>query len=276
MSGSSSIVRWLPGATRIAPWHRAAGQQFDHLCAVHWAAILLRSDGIAVTPEALAIDAGTTVPGDGPEVLPPGAVSRPVRTGTVPVAPRADASGTSAFGLADAVSRASAGARALVPLRAPWDPGWVRSVIDLCVDAPHWEAVPLANVRTGMLWGSRLPLLDVVAWLDGGRVDAPAPDWDVGHFVSIAGWLEGTSRSLVIVRDSYPGLGWDGHHLQPPEVLGAALSRGDGREGGVALYVSEADRAEVERAAKEVGFAIGSWDNGTPWPGAGTEGGAGG
>ncbi len=273
MVGSSSILRWLPGAARVAPWHRAAGQQFDHLCGVHWASILLTADGVAATPEALAVEAGTTVPAGGWQgALPPGAEPRPVPSEAVPVAPSPDASGTSVPGLAEAVSRASDGSRTLVPLRASWNAGWVRSVIDLCAAGPAWGAVPLANVRTGMLWGSRLPLLDAIAWLDGDDAEAPAPDWDVGHFVTIAGRLEGTARSLVIVRDSYPNLGWDGHHLQPPEALGAALSRGDGREGGVALYVSEADRAEVERAAKEAGFEIGFWDNGTPWPGVGTEG----
>ena len=134
--------------------------------------------------------------------------------------------------------------------------------------------VPLANVGTGRLWGSHLPLVDAFLWLAGSEVQPPAPDWDVGHFVTIAGTLEGSARSFLIVRDSYPGFGWDAHHLQPPEAMAAALRRDDGREGGIALYVAEDDRSEVELAAKRAGFQIEGWNNGTPWPPVGDEGGA--
>lgn len=265
MDGSSSIVRWLPGAARLAPLHRAAGQQLDHLCGVHWASILLAADGLGASPESLALEAGTLLPPRSGEATPPGVPSR-ATAAALPSASGPGRSGTSIAGLAEAILRASDGERALVPLRSDWTAERVCFALALCDEHPTWAAIPLANVRTGRLWGARLPLVDAIAFVGGADVPAPEPDWDVGHFVAIAGVLEGSARSLLIVRDSYPTLGWDGHHLQPAEALASALARGDGSEGGIALFVSARDRPEVERAAKEEGFEIGTWDNGTPWP----------
>jgi hypothetical protein len=275
MEGSMFVVRWLPGADRLAQAHRAAGQQLDDLCAVHWASILLSSDGISVDTEALALDACTILPPGDPEGSVPGGESprRDYRT-LLPVATRPEDGGTSVFGLIEAVAAASGGARSLVPLRAAWTGERVSAVLGLCGQNPAWEAVPLANVRTGRLWGSRLPLADALAWLAGSDVPPPMPDWDVGHFMTIAGTLEGSARSFLVVRDSYPHLGWDAHHLQPVEAMAAALDRGDDREGGIALYVAGDDRHHVERAAKDAGFDIGGWDNGTRWPPDRDEGGA--
>lgn len=267
-------VRFLPGALRRSREHLLAGQQLDNLCGCHWGAILLRTDGVKTDAESLALEAGTALPvGDPSDSVPAIANPRLDYRVRLPLAERPEEAGTAMPGLMAAVARASAGARELVPLRADWTAERVRAVIELCRERPELEAVPLANVRTGRFWGSRLPLADALTWLLGGDVEAPEPDWDVGHFVTIAGTWDGEARSLVIIRDSYPMFGWDAHHLQPPEALAAALERGDGREGGVALYVSSDDRPEVEIAAKESGFEIAAWDNGTPWPrgGGGSE-----
>jgi len=269
------VVRWLPGADRLAQVHRAAGQQLDNLCAVHWGSILLAADGISVEAESLALDAGTVLPsGDPHDSVPPGERPRRDYRGRLPVAARPEDGGTAVEGLIDSVAKASGGARRLVPLRTTWTEERVGAVLQLCRENAAWGAVPLANVRTGRLWGSRLSLADAFAWVAGSDVPPSPPDWDVGHFVTIAGTLEGSDRSFLIVRDSYPRFGWDGHHLQPPEAMAAALARGDGREGGIALYVSEDDRPDVERAAKDAGFEIEGWDNGTPWPPERDEGGA--
>jgi hypothetical protein len=275
METSTLVVRWLPGAERLTEGHRAAGQQQDNLCGVHWAAILLAADGVSVDAESLALDAGTVLPpGDPRDSLPEGATPRRDYRVRLPLARRPEDGGTSVHGLVDAVAKASGGSRCLVPLKATWTGERVAEVLRLCRRNPEWGAVPLANLRTGKLWGSRLPMVDALTWLAGADVQPPGPDWDVGHFVTIAGAVEGSGRSFVIVRDSYPHFGWDGHHLQPPEAFGAALTRGDGLEGGIALFVAQDDRADVERAAKDAGFEIEGWDNGTPWPPSRVEGGA--
>jgi len=275
METSTFVVRWLPGAERLTRAHLAAGQQQDNLCAVHWASILLTADGVSVDAESLALDAGTVLPPADPhDFIPEGATSRRDYRLRLPVARRPEDGGTAVHGLIDAVAKASGGSRSLVPLKAAWTGERVAELLRLCRQNPGWGAVPLANVRTGKLWGSHFPLVDALAWLAGSDVPQPRPDWDVGHFVTIAGEIESSDRSFLIVRDSYPHFGWDGHHLQPPETFGAALDRGDGLEGGIALFVAQDDRADVERAAKDAGFEIEGWDNGTPWPPDRAEGGA--
>jgi hypothetical protein len=232
METSTFVVRWLPGAERLSRAHRVAGQQQDNLCAVYWAAILLAADGVSVDAESLALDAGTLLPpGDPRDSIPEDATPRRDYRVLLPVAQRPEDGGTSVHGLVDAVAKASGGSRLLVPLKAAWTGERVADLLRLCRENPDWGAVPLANVRTGRLWGSRLALADALAWLAGSEVPSPRPDWDVGHFVTIAGEVEGSRRSLLVVRDSYPHFGWDGHHLQPPERFGAALDRGDGLEG---------------------------------------------
>jgi len=274
MEATSFTVRWLPGAERFAEAHREAGQQLDNLCAPHWASILLGADGIVTDAESLALVAGTVLPpGDPYASIPEGARPRRDYRQALPIAPGPAQGGTSAHGLIEAVTKASGATRALVPLLAPWTQERVGAVLRLCLEHPDWGAVPVANVRTGKFWGSRLPIADAFAWLAGSNVVPPAPDWDVGHVVTIAGTVQGPLRSLLIVRDSYPRFGWDAHHLQPPEAMAAALERGDGREGGIVLYVTGDDRADVERASKDAGFQIEGWDNGTPWPPHGVEGG---
>ena len=258
----------LPGALRVAREHHLAGQQQDNLCGCYWAAICLRADGFEVDAVDVALEAGALLPGGDPsDDVPPSATPRLDYQVPLPLAARADEAGTSAAGLVEAVARVSGGRRALVPLRAEWSEERVLAVLGLCRANPGWGAVPIANVRTGRLWGSRLPVAVALGWLAGEDVEAQPPDWDVGHFVNLAGTWDGPSRSLVIVRDSYPRFGWDAHHLQPPEALAAALRRDDGHEGGIGLYVADEDAAEVERFAKDRDFDVEVWDNGTPWPG---------
>jgi hypothetical protein len=65
----------------------------------------------------------------------------------------------------------------------------------------------------------------------------------------------------VVVRDSYPTLGWAGHHLQPPRALAAALMRGDGRRGGILAVVPASGAAAVQALAGELGLEIELWNN---------------
>ena len=70
-------------------------------------------------------------------------------------------------------------------------------------------------------------------------------------------------RDRMLVVDSYPVLGWEGHHLQPPDRVAAALLRGDGREGGVLAIVPAAEREAVRSMASGLGLEERLWDNGT-------------
>src|SRR5437588_593012 len=73
----------------------------------------------------------------------------------------------------------------------------------------------------------------------------------------------GSAGTLVLVRDSYPSLGWNAHYLQPTDALAAALTRGDGREGGVLAVVSPSVADAVRAVAEELSLETELWDNGT-------------
>jgi hypothetical protein len=266
-------VRLLPGAPRVAEAHGAAGAQKDNLCGPYWVATLLTAVGEGahvVSAEEVAVLARTTLPPGNPSTwLPVGEVSRQDYSVDVPMAAAPATSGTSAQGLIEATDHLSGGAFRLLPIRGTGGralgEGAIQSLLDLLFDHPSWEAVPILNLRSGRLWGSHPRPEDVLAALYGGEVTAAPPEWDVGHFTTVAGLVSGPVRSMLLIRDTYPSLGWGGYHLQPLPAVAAAIDRGDGREGGCLLFLDAADFLEAERELKERGFDIGPWDNGTPF-----------
>ncbi len=220
---------------------RAGDQQKDNLCGPFWAARVLNESGHStwggkpIDEDLIALRAGTVLPSahDGADV-PPGAVSQSTYRYALPTAP-IEQSGTSAGALAEVIEAASAGELRCVPMRGAWN---AERVERLVAGAHGVGSRLIANVRTGRLWGSRPP-------------------------VEIQMLVRGPQRSLVVVHDSYPSLGLDGRHLQPPRAVAAALLRGDGREGGV-LAVVPPSRVEAARAlATEIGLEIRIWNNGT-------------
>jgi hypothetical protein len=140
--------------------------------------------------------------------------------------------------------RLSGGRLAVLPVAGPWS---AASVVGL----------------VGPLWDSRPEPAMLLAYLTGADPEVPEHEWDVGHFVNVAALISAEDRSLVLVRDSYRGLGWSGYHLQPAEAFAAALERGDGREGGVLCVAATADETIVRRRLAAEGFELRQWDNGT-------------
>jgi hypothetical protein len=241
-------------------------QQKDNLCGPFWAARVLNEsgfsswDGEPIDEDLVAQRAGTVLPDDqGDAGVPPGAVSRTAYRYVLATAP-VEHSGTSPAGLVKVIEAASGGELSCLPLRGDWSVDRIERLMD---EGRDLGTRLIANLRTGRLWGSRPPSGVLLSELEGRPVQDPAPDWDVGHFVELEMLIRGPQRSLVVVHDSYPSLGWDGRHLQPPRVLAAALLRGDGREGGVLAVVPKA-RAEATRAvAAEIGLEVRTWNNGT-------------
>ena len=269
--------------TKIAaPWsegidilHAREMPQKDNLCGAFWGALALRAAGVRgwegepVDQDLVARLAGTVLPpGDPLEGLPPGAAPRTDYRVLLPTAPEGVSAGTAAPGVRRAIERISGGRLAAVPVAGPWSETTVIDLIE-AADAAAGGAVLIANLRTGRLWGARPPATLVLAHLLGRSVQPPPPDWDVGHFVTLASSVRGRGGTLVVVRDTYPTLGWSGYHVQPPRAVAAALERGDGREGGV-LCVRPADAsAELGRALRARGFDLRDWNNGTPDHGKG-------
>jgi hypothetical protein len=241
-------------------------QQKDNLCGPFWAARVLNEsgfstwDGEPIDEDLIALRAGTVLPNaDSAAGVPRGAVSSTAYRYHLRVAP-AEQSGTSASRLAEAIEAASAGELSCVPLRGAWNADLIERLID---EARDLDARLIANLRTGLLWGSRPPIDVLLAELEGRPAEAPASDWDVGHYIELEMLIRGPRHSLVVVHDSYPSLGWNGRHLQPPQVLADALLRGDGREGGVLAVVPSARATAVQALASELGLDVRTWDNGT-------------
>lgn len=240
-------------------------QQKDNLCGPFHAARVLRDAGVTdwegepLDQDLVARHAGTVLPVRelGPQVPPGAANRRDYRYELTRGEP--EESGTGAGALAQAVQELSAGRLSCVALSGDWSGEIVERLLEAATGARL-----IANIRTGALWSSRPPLELLLAALEGHDVpDPPAAEWDTGHFVELVHLLRGRAGALVLVCDSYPSLGWTGHHLQPPGAVAAALMRGDGRRGGVLAVVASDEAAAMRELGQELGLQIGVWDNGT-------------
>jgi hypothetical protein len=261
MNATISLRRYTMPQGAMPLLTEAPLQQKDHLCGPFHAARILRdfgvtdSDGEPLDQDLVALRAGTTLPRDFADGgVPIGAASwSDYRFELARV--DSDDAGTSARGLASAIEELATGRLVCVPISGQWTADAVEGLMAL-------DARLIANLRTGRLWGACPRQEDLLAVLDGTAVpDAPPPDWDVGHFVELVELLRGRRGSLVLIRDSYPSLGWGGLHLQPPAVIAEALIRGDGRQGGVLAVVEPEAAAAVHRRASELGLKTEMWEN---------------
>lgn len=263
MASMSATV--VPGAEAIAELHAQELPQKDNLCGCFWGAIVLRAAGIAdVDQDRVAVEAGTTLPaGDPATFVPRGETPRRDYRIELPVAPDATASGTAAPMLGDAIQRLAEGRLAVVPVAGPWTAETVVSLLET-VAAIAPDTTLIANIRTGPLWGSRPDPALLLAYLAGVDVQGPPPEWDTGHYVNLLASVRSAERALVLVRDSYRGLGWQGYHLQPDAAFARALERGDGREGGVLCICPAAGAGALRESLAEAGYDLRDWSNGTP------------
>ena len=254
----------MTGARDLAGLHETAIPQKDQLCGPFWGALVLAAAGRPADQDEVALEAGTTLAeGDPAQWLPPGASPRTDYGLSLPVSPDEGAAGTSAPGLARGIERLSEGALRVVPVAGPWTAETVVALVEISAsETPGCTLV--ANLRTGRLWGSRPPARLLFDHLLGLPVEAPAPDWDCGHFVAITASLSGPGGSLIAVRDTYARFGWGGYHLQPAAAVAAALERGDGHEGGVLCVCEASGAAALAGKLEAAGFELRHWDNGTP------------
>jgi hypothetical protein len=254
----------FPDPRDFALLHEREMPQKDQLCGAFWGALTLSAAGHAASQEEVALRAGTTLAeGDPTSWLPPGASPRTDYKLPIPVAPDEASAGTSATGVARSIEELSGGTLSIVPVAGPWTADTVVSLVEIAA-ATAPECALIANLRTGYLWGSRAPARLLLDHLLGRQVEAPPPDWDCGHFLTIAACLGGPGGALIVLRDTYPQLGWDGYHMQPAGAVAAALARGDGLEGGV-LCACEALAAEaLAGRLGDTGFELRHWDNGSP------------
>ena len=261
LAGAGEI---LPGPGDFALLHERTMPQKDQLCGAFWGALILSAFGHVASQEEVALRAGTALAeGDPAAWLPPGASPRADYEATIPTAPDGTSAGTSATGVAGGIEELSGGALAVVPVAGPWSSDTVVSLVEIAA-AEVPECVLIANLRTRHLWGSHPPARLLLDYLLGRPVETPPPDWDCGHFLTIAACVGGPGGALVVLCDTYPQLGWDGYHPQPAAAVAVALERDDGHEGGVlcACEVSAAESLTVRLG--EAGFELRHWNNGSP------------
>ncbi len=258
---AAPAVTAIPDRRLVARLHADERQQMDNLCGCFWASLALRAAGIDADQEAVALEAGAILPGGDPQThVAPGAEPRNDYRVALPMAADPETAGTAAPELAAAIRRLSGGRLEAIEVAGPWSGQTVTALLDAAEPA----GMLIANLRTGLLWGSRPDAAVVVDHLLGRDPEPPAADWDVGHFVELTTLVRGLAGSLVVVRDTYQELGLDGHHLQPPDRVAAALRRGDGRGGGVIAVCAAEAGPDLGERLRGAGLELGGWDNGTP------------
>lgn len=259
----------LPGAPALLAAHERELPQRDDLCGAFCGALALHAAGIngadsqPLDQDAVALAAGSVVSRVAEHGhLPRGEPGRRDYRLAPPLIDDADVSGTTAAGLVRALAELSRGRLAALPYAGPWTERALEEMFELAAARERPVAL-LANIATRHLWGAGASAAQLIAYLCDGRLDGPPPDWDVGHFVGLAGRVAGPAGSLYVVADTYPSLGARGVHLQPVERLALALQRAGMAAGGIVVVVDCAEAAAVRAGAAELGLREEVWDNGS-------------
>ena len=260
----------LPHIEPLLNVHENDSQQPDNLCGPYWISLLLQAyGGLHVSAVEVAIAASTILPSQGnpTDWLPPNASSlQGDNYTTIPTHADLSICGTSIQGLIHATKTLSQGQFCLVPLQtSSWQTG-LSTILQLC---QTWQAIPLLNPHTSYLWGTSLSPYTVLSYIQAKPVSPPPTDWSVGHFNLLIGEVQ--QSRLYAILDTYPQFGWQGLHLQPPAAVSQSLHRPQhSTQGGLALFVREEQRSEMEQVASQNGFSISAWDNGSPAQGGQT------
>ncbi|HUB36826.1 MAG TPA: hypothetical protein VL972_08375 [Solirubrobacteraceae bacterium] len=262
----------LPGAEELLALHARELPQRDELCGAFCGALALRAAGIEsvagqpLDQDEVALAAGSTISATpDAHALPGGEPGRRDYRLTLPTVSDAALSGTTAAGLVRALERLGEGRVSAIPLAGPWS-GPALSGLFALACATGGPVALVANIATRHLWGARAHPDQLLAYLLYGETAiaaGPPPDWDVGHFVCVVGQVAGPGGELYLLADTYPALGHGGVHLQPRELLAAALAREDMPAGGIVALVGAAAAPALSEGARELGLALESWDNGS-------------
>ena len=268
-SGASLESVLLPGARALLAQHQRELPQRDDLCGAFCGALALRAAGLHGTPEepldqdAVALAAGSLVSAARePGTLPHGEPGRRDYRLTLPGIDDPDLSGTTAAGVVSAVAELAGGELETIPYAGPWTTDSLAGMFAAAAACSR-PVTLIANLATHHLWGGRPAPSTLLDYLCDGDLAGPPPDWDVGHFACIVARTSGPAGSLYTVADTYPALGYRGVHLQPEELLAAAIERRDKPAGGIIVVVASAEAARLRATAEALGLREELWDNGT-------------
>lgn len=259
----------LSGSRRLLSAHARELPQRDDLCGAFCGALALSAAGFErrgtepLDQDAVAVAAGSVVSiGRELGTLPGGEAGRRDYRLGIPTIDDPDVSGTTASGVARAVAALSENALQAVALSGPWSTQTLGGLFDTASALEH-PVTLIANLATHHLWGGRPSVEQLLDHLYEGSLDGPDPDWDVGHFACVFARTSGPRGSLYALADTYPALGNEGVHIQPQELLAAAIERSDMPAGGVLAVVNAQDADALRTGASAAGLREGLWDNGT-------------
>jgi hypothetical protein len=262
----------LPGARELLAVHARALPQRDDLCGAFSGALALAAAGIEerggepLDQDAVAIAAGSIVSAVADVgSLPHGEQGRRDYRLAIPFVEDSTVSGTTAAGVAAAVEELSGGQLAAIPYSGPWTAATLGGLFEQLAGLEQ-PVSALLNFATHHLWGGHATPAQLLDHLFDGSLEGPPPDWHVGHFACLIGRLRGPGGSLYGVADTYPSLGNRGVHLQPGELLAAALERRDMPAGGMIVVVHTSEAQAVRSGLASLGLIEGLWDNGTASP----------
>ncbi|HEX3452377.1 MAG TPA: hypothetical protein VHS26_03675 [Solirubrobacteraceae bacterium] len=260
----------LAGARELMRAHARELPQRDDQCGAFCGALALEAAGLRedsgepLDQDSVARAGGTLVSRvTDLAALPAGERGRRDYRITPPLIDDAAVSGTSCAGVVRALEELSHGSLVAIALQGPWTPATLDGLFELVATLTR-PVTLIANVSTRQLWGAAPRVEVLLDYLLDGTDAGPAPDWDVGHFVCVAGRTRGPGGTLYIVLDTYRSLGRDGVHVQPRERLAGALQRPGMAPGGTLAVVAADDAAAVRAGCAQLGLAEGVWDNGTP------------
>lgn len=198
----------------------------------------------------------------------------PVRSSDDPVI-----TGTSAMGVARAISVGTDGALGTVPI--PGRQGgrgdgvvqltperWARLYDLLVAQLRAWDLHVIFNYEADQLLKPDAPSYTAEALRRPDAIERlPCDDWGVGHFAGLAGlWRRPWGAPWLILFDTYKQRGFDGYQPQPAELMRQGLVRQDGRGGGLLLVLPRTRLVEGIRSVEDLGLAVGPWSNGSPDP----------
>jgi hypothetical protein len=260
----------LAGARELMRAHARELPQRDDQCGAFCGALALEAAGLReeggepLDQDSVARAAGTLVSRvPHLEALPAGERGRRDYRIAPPLIDDADVSGTNCVGVVRALEALSHGSLAAIALQGPWTPARLDGLFELTATLTR-PVTLIANVSTRELWGAAPRVDELLDFLLDGTDGGPAPDWDVGHFVCVAGRTRGPGGSVYVVLDTYRSLGRDGVHAQPRERLASALQRPGMAPGGMLAVVAVEDAEAIRAGAARIGLVEGVWDNGTP------------
>jgi hypothetical protein len=268
MGSDKLTVTLLPGAQAVLAEHQREMPQKNELCGAFWVTLALRAfdaatveqDHVGRAAASLLSEVQTS------DSLPPGEPGRDDYVLDLPRTsdPEVD-SGTASEGLMIAAETLSQRRFLAVPVSGDWTAERVAGLLQGLCDF-DCEVLVIANSATRMLWNSHSSPAALLAYLTLGHGERPASEWDVGHFIGILGWIEGSAGRAAICADTYPSLGQSGVHYQPFDAMADSLRRDDSEfTGGMLVFVPADHRAKVEALAANQGLTAALWDNGTPY-----------